>query len=304
MSVPAAGSAENIWERGRFDARNGPPAVLFGRMYEDAAIERAAFRPAGRVLCIASAGCTALALAPHHEVVAVDINAAQLAYAARRFAGAPGVNGTAERVMGALRLLAPLAGWTPHRLRTFLELADPARQIAYWHRYLDTRRFRAAFDTLLSVAALRAVYAEPFLDFLPRRLGPVLRSRMERCFATHANRHNPYAWALLLGNAGVPVTAVAAAREIVLVHADVATYLEAAPAASFDGFALSNILDGTTPAYAERLYAAVRRAARADAVVVQRSFRQCAPGAVEDRAAADRSMLWGVVSVRAAAALA
>ena len=46
------------WKAGRFDARVGPKQILFGRMYEDAAIERAAFRPGGRVFCIASAGCT------------------------------------------------------------------------------------------------------------------------------------------------------------------------------------------------------------------------------------------------------
>ena len=31
--------AETAWKRGRFDARGGPSKVLFGRMYEDAAIE-------------------------------------------------------------------------------------------------------------------------------------------------------------------------------------------------------------------------------------------------------------------------
>ena len=44
-------------------------------------IELDAFRPGGRILCIASAGCTAMKLAPDHEVVAVDINPIQLAYA-------------------------------------------------------------------------------------------------------------------------------------------------------------------------------------------------------------------------------
>lgn len=52
------------WEAGRFDQKAGPKRLLFGRMYEDPAIERGAFRPGGRIFCIASAGSTARALAP------------------------------------------------------------------------------------------------------------------------------------------------------------------------------------------------------------------------------------------------
>ena len=62
-------------------------------MYEDAEIERVAFHGKGRVFSIASAGATALRLADQHEVVACDINPAQLAYAERRAAGATAGNG-------------------------------------------------------------------------------------------------------------------------------------------------------------------------------------------------------------------
>jgi S-adenosylmethionine:diacylglycerol 3-amino-3-carboxypropyl transferase len=230
----------------------------------------------------------------------VDINAAQLAYARARFDGDRGARGTAERIMGFGRSLAPLAGWWPHRLHAFLELADPAQQIAYWNRHLNTRRFRLAFDTLLSMAALRAVYAAPFLDFLPGRLGSVLRTRMERCFGLHGNHDNPYARALMLGELG-DTPAPAAAQRIRLVHADAAGFLETAAAGSFDGFSLSNILDGAPLGYAQRLGAAVRRAAAPGAMVVLRSFGQAPPGDPDNHAAADRSMLWGVVAVRPAA---
>jgi hypothetical protein len=240
--------AETVWAHGRFDARGGPGKVLFGRMYEDASIEVSAFRPGGRVLCIASAGCTAMKLAPRHAVVAVDINPVQLAYAERRFSGDHGAPGAAERVMAFGRSFAPLAGWWPSRVRTFLDLADPAEQTAYWRRHLDTPRFRAAFDGLLSLTALRVVYASPFLDFLPPRLGAVMRGRMERCFARHSNRANPYARALLLGELS-DVPPPPEAKDIRLVHADAAAYLEREPAGSFDGFALSNILDGADAAY-------------------------------------------------------
>ena len=297
-----AAVADTVWKRGRFDARRGPGALLFGRMYEDTSIELDAFQPGGRVFCIASAGCTAMALAPHHEVVAVDINPVQLAYAAGRFAGGRSERGAAERFLAFARGFAPLVGWRRSRLRAFLDLHNPGEQSAYWRGHLDTVRFRTAFDGLLSLAALRRVYAAPFLDFLPPHFGSIMRRRMERCFALHANRTNPYARALLLGE--LPDDSPPPqARDIRVVHADAAGYLEREPAGSFVGFALSNILDGATPLYRNRLIAAVRHAAARDARVVMRSFREARANLGINRAADDRAMLWGIVDVGSAASL-
>jgi hypothetical protein len=295
-------AATTAWERGRFDARSGPGQVLFGRMYEDASIELDAFRPGGRIFCIASAGCTAMKLAPRHEVVAVDINPAQLAYAARRFAGTREALGSAERLMAFGRAFAPLAGWWPSKVRAFLDLEDTSEQIGFWRRHLDTRRFRAALDVFFSGPALRAAYAPRFLDFLPRDLGGVMRGRMERCFARHANRTNPHARALLLGEL-THEPPPPEAREIRLVHADAAAHLEGEPAGSFDGFTLSNILDGADASYARRLFAAVRRAAAPGAVVVLRSFAEARDSSPNNHAVLDRAMLWGIVDVRPALAL-
>ena len=292
-------TAVTIWERGRLDARVGPRQVLFGRMYEDTSVELDVFRPGGRVLCIASAGCTAMNLAPHHEVVAVDINPVQLEYAARRIEGDPGFRGKAERVMDFMRFFAPLAGWWPSRVRAFVELEDPAEQMEYWNRELNTWRFRAALDGLFSITALRSVYAPRFLDFLPRRLGKVMRSRMERSFSRHPNRTNPYARSLLLGELSSDPTPPEA-KNIQLVHADAAGYLESQPAGSFDGITLSNILDGVDDTYRQRLFAAVKRAAAPDAVTVLRSFGDAEADSPANRAADDRSMLWGTVLVRRA----
>ena len=293
---------ENAWAQGRLDRGTGPKQVLFGRMYEDASIELAAFRPGGRIFCIASAGCTAFRLAPRHEVVAVDVNPAQLAYAERRMAGEPMARGTAERVMSFGRALLPLAGWWPSRLRAFLDLERPAEQAAYWQRHLDTWRLRAAMGILFSRPLLRTAYAAPLLACLPPRFGGVVRARMERGFATHPNRTNRYARALLLGELG-DEPAPPAAEAIRLVHADAAAYLEAVPEDSFDGFALSNILDGVEDSYRARLFAAVKRAAAPDAVVVLRSFGEPPTDLLTNRATEDRAMLWGIVDVRSAASL-
>jgi S-adenosylmethionine:diacylglycerol 3-amino-3-carboxypropyl transferase len=294
--------AVTAWERGRLDARDGPRQVLFGRMYEDPSIELSAFRPGSRVFCITSAGCTAMKLAPLHDVVAADINPIQLAYAERRFDGDPGVRGRAERIMDFMRFFGPLAGWWPSRVRAFLELNEPAEQAEFWQRELNTWRFRTSIDALFSVTALRSVSPGVFLYYLPTRLGSVMRGRMERCFVRHSNRTNLYARSLLLGELSSSPPPPQA-RDIRLVHADAADFLEQVPAASFDAFTLSNILDGTNSNYQQRLFAAVRHAAAPDAVTVLRSFSDADANLPVNRAADDRSMLWGSVLVRPATEL-
>ena len=204
--------------------------------------------------------------------------------------------------MDFMRFFGPLAGWWPSRVRAFLDLDDPAEQVDYWQRELNTWRFRTAVDRLFSVTALRSVYAPRFLDFLPNRLGAVMRGRMERCFERHPNRTNLYARSLLLGELSTEPPAPQA-KDVRLVHADAAEFLENAPAASFDAFTLSNILDGTDGAYQQRLVAAVKRAAAPGAMTVLRSFGNADANLPANRAADDRSMLWGSVLVRPAAEL-
>jgi S-adenosylmethionine:diacylglycerol 3-amino-3-carboxypropyl transferase len=312
VDVSVTPATVNAYRRGRLDTRNGPDRLLFGRMYEDAAIEVAAFGAQGRVFCIASAGDTAMALSACHEVVAVDINPVQVAYARRRFAGeALAERGMAERFMSYGRSFAPLVGWWPSRLREFLGMADPVLQTQFWNSQLDTARFRACMNGLFSVKALRALYAPDFLAFLPQQLGSVMRARMARCFGLHANRDNPYARTLLLGELSAARPPASAAK-IQLVCADAAEFLEAQQPGSFTGFTLSNILDGADPNYRFRLCEAVRQAAAPGAQTVLRSFREppttlptaaAEPSTSINRAADDRAMLWGRVDVGPATAL-
>jgi S-adenosylmethionine:diacylglycerol 3-amino-3-carboxypropyl transferase len=271
-------------------------------MHEDAEIELRAFQPGGRIFCVASAGCTAMTLAVHHTVVAADINPVQIAYVRKRIDAGAIHRGAAERLLGFARTLGPLAGWNRRRLGGFLDLDDSEEQMLYWRRHLDTRPFRAAFSFLLSRIVLRSIYSAAFLNVLPPNFGTVLRGRMERCFARHPNRRNPYAHALLLGD--MPAAEHAAgAPQIELRCADAADFLERQPAASFTGFSLSNILDGANHAYEQRLFDAVRHAAAPGAMVVLRSVREPQSVTKTNHAAEDRAMLWGVVDVRLASAL-
>jgi hypothetical protein len=293
-------AAQTPWQAGRFDTRHGPAKILFGRMYEDAAIELAAFPTAGRVVCIASAGCMAMALATRHEVTAIDINPTQLAYAKDRVAGAPMRVGSAERLMGVGRAMMAVFGWRRKTLEAFLALDDTAEQMRFWNARLNTLGFRASTDLALSLAALGAVYASPFLDVVPRHFGQVMRSRLERCFAAHPNRGNPYARALLIGDP-VDTRPRAPIGPIEFVCADVAGYLESCAPHSVDGFTMSNILDGAPPEYRARLAGALQRAGRPGSVVVLRSFGEPLRPSATNHAALDRSILWGLVDIRPAA---
>ncbi len=125
---------------------------------------------------------------------------------------------------------------------------------------------------------------------------------MTGCFSRHANRRNPYARALLLGEQ-VTVPPPPEAGRIRLVQADAAAFLESEPPGSFAGFSLSNILDGAAVGYRRRLVNAVRRAAAPDAVAVIRSFRDATHSMPSNHAADDRAMLWGIVDVRSAVEL-
>jgi S-adenosylmethionine:diacylglycerol 3-amino-3-carboxypropyl transferase len=293
--VPAA-LEPTAWGRGRLDDRRGPPELLFGQMYEDCSLELAVFEPRRRVFCIASAGCTALALAARGDVVtAVDLNPAQVEYVRARAEGAPVREGRVEERFARLRRLGAAVGWSRARLERFCSLDDLDHQLRFWSERLDTRRFRLALSALFQPLVLRRAYAQEFVEVLPRRFDQVLRARLERGFARHSNRENPYAAQLLLGE-----PRAVQASTLAVAHGDAAEFLEGCARGSFDGFSLSNVLDGADRGYGDRLLAAVHNAAAPGAVVVLRSFAE--PENDEDarQAADERSLIWGSVRVATA----
>jgi len=286
------------WETGRFLRGRPAKQFLFGEMYEDCERIEARYFPKGsRVFSIASAGSTAIFLAVDHRVTAVDINPVQVEYAQSRAQGAPAIRGAAERLIARGRRMLSMMGWDRETLEPFLCLEDPCAQLAYWNERLNTTRFRAAMDVMFSPLLLRTVYSQRFLAVLPEQFGQVLRQRLERTWAVHANRTNPYARALLAGELA-PARQSHRALDLQFAVADAANYLESCRRGSFDAFTFSNILDGASPAYRRRLFAATRRAASPEAVVVLRSFAQPTGFEYNNAAVEDRSPLWGVVDVR------
>jgi len=181
------------------------------------------------------------------------------------------------------------AGWSRGRLRAFCELDDPDEQLRFFARELDTARFRIALALLFRTPALRPAYGA-LLRTLPPRFDMLLRARLRRGFARHANRTNPWARSLLLDE-----RPEATPLPITVVRAEITSYLARCDAGAFDGFALSNVLDGS--AAEEPLLAAVRAVAAPRAVLVLRSFAEPRSPREAEWAARDRSLLWGAVRV-------
>lgn len=287
------------WSGGRLGHR-GAARLLFGATYEDASIEAEAFGGCTELFAVGASGDTALTLAASdRRVVAVDINPAQVAYLRDRLHGAPRRPGAAERLLAASRRMSPVAGWTRSRVERFLALTDVALQRRVFDQSLDTRRFRLLLDAGLAPSTLLRAYRPAFVDVVPPRFGAVLRDRLRRGISTHPNRSNPYARLLFLGDP--PAVEPPPAGRIEAHHADAVHHLESQPAGRFQGFTLSNILDGPDRAFRARLAGAVRHAGAPDAVVVLRTLRQTTDGDAASWAVRDRSMIWGGVLVTTAA---
>src|SRR6202165_4459357 len=105
----------------------------------------------------------------------------------------------ADRFFAAGRRFLPLMGLRRSKIRQFLELADPSAQVRFWRAHLDTARFKAALAVAINPLALRTIYSSTFVRVLPKRFDRIIRARLERCWALHPNRTNPYAWRFFLG---------------------------------------------------------------------------------------------------------
>lgn len=296
-----SGQVRTPWAVRRIGLGRG--RLLFGRMHEDVSVEEAVLGGAGRVFAIASAGDTALWLGRQgRQVTAVDVHPAQVAYVRARAAGHGVRDGSVDQLLRAARRAGWLGGCRREALRRFLLLEDPEAQVRVFDHLLGTGAGRALLAAGLHPTVLRLGYAAGFVSVLPQPFAPRLLGRLRAGFAVHPNRCNPYAWRLLLGAdpSEHPDPPSHPAPGLVVGLAEAAAFLERQPPGSFDGFTLSNILDGPDRAYRGRLAAAVRGSARPGAPVVLRTLRDPRDGNEARCALRDRALLWGAIVVTAA----
>ncbi len=295
----AAGTSQTLRQGGSFRSIRTGSKLLFGRMFEDWTIESTLFSPGGRVFCIASAGCSTLELAGRgHPVDAVDLNPVQVRYVRERVSGAVCREGIVDHHLRKARRFLSWFGPCKEELETFLCLQDPKEQIHFW----ETRLIHGIPAKLVELALhrwmLRFFYQEKFLKDLPVNFGQIIRKRFERSFSLHPNQSNHFVWRLLMGSDSPEKTKNAPITIVPNVHCDdAAHFLESGPPARYDGFSLSNILDGAEADYAKRLWHAVERASRPGAVIVLRSFQEPENEKESFWASQDRAMLWGRIVV-------
>jgi hypothetical protein len=296
MTLTRTDRATTPWASGRFDTGSGEPRLLFGRTFEDPAIEGDLFPVDGEVVCIASAGDTASALATAgRSVIAVDINPVQLAEVRRRLQGHAPRDGAADRLLRVGRAALAPAGWRRARLERFCQLDDLTEQAEEWRR-LTPPVVRAAARAALSPKVLRLAYGAPFARLAPVRFGERLLDRIGSRITMGPNRDNPWLARLLTGAWTRPDPTTGHER-VTLRGGDVAAVLEALPSSSLDGISLSNVLDGPGPAYADRLLTAAHRAGRPGAPIVIRSFLDAEDAQSRRLADLDRSLVWGGITV-------
>jgi S-adenosylmethionine:diacylglycerol 3-amino-3-carboxypropyl transferase len=275
--------------------------LWFGRMHEDWAIEAAFIPRASRVFCIASAGDTAIELAAlGHQVEAVDINPAQVAYVQARLTGQPPRAGRVDRLLACVRNVAtPAVG--RDNVERFLNMTDPPEQVAFFDAHLDVGLVRRGLTWLTHPMLLRGIYQRPMIASLPPRFGDALRDRFRRALGRHPNRYNPWAWRLFAGceppGYPRPVDPHRLRYRPRVICTDAADYLASCPAGHFHGLSLSNILDGATPNDAARLIHAAQYAAAPGAWLVLRSFAEPHNDDEARWAERDRSMFWGRIVV-------
>lgn len=300
--MPEAAASETPWQQGNLGPGRAS-RILFGVSYEDEQIELNAFGRPGRVCVIAAAGETAAGCAAAgHLVTAVDINPVQLDYARNRCArpDLPPVLGSAERGMNlaraSLKLVAP--PWRLRRLGPMLTRAEAADAQLFWETRLDKPVLRALLGaTLRPSSALARVLRPEFAGFIPARFDEILVRRISAGLGRHGMRGNRFAWRLLAGQELPGWELPSGGEPIDWRLADITDHLASVPDGHYDAISLSNVFDGASGAFGNRLRAAAYRAVRPGGVIITRTFAE--PGSAgAGLAAEDRSMIWGAVTVR------
>jgi hypothetical protein len=288
-------TSETPWAKGRFGLGRRA-RVLFGAMYEDPSIDLQAVEGRANVLCICSAADTAKFLANNgHNVTAVDINPAQVAYAKQRLAGRPYQRGLAEVLMAIGRTVLRPVGWSRRELTRFCTATDIEVQRQQWHQLTHGAR-GLGFRVLLSPSRLRLGYKREFVDVAGKGFADRVFAIVDRSLVHVPNADNPYASLLFLGQP-LPDVPLNSDAQLTVLCADVVKHLLSVPEHHYDAVTLSNILDGASQSFHDELRRALQHGAKPDAPVVLRTFKAVSDEAATIRASNDRSLIWSAIWV-------
>jgi S-adenosylmethionine-diacylglycerol 3-amino-3-carboxypropyl transferase len=189
------------------------------------------------------------------------------------------------------RALTALVGLF-HRLfqpRSVTEALLRAESLEEQAKVYRTRWNRAALALAFHISFSRAALAFPlgteYVRHLPREGAARQWQRLDALFLRHPARTNPYLWQLFAGRYPPapdslppylrPENLPSVRRGLERAefhHVDATGFLESIPPGSIHFFALSNILDGSTPLSAHRLLQAAAQAAAPGAVLSVRFF--------------------------------
>jgi S-adenosylmethionine-diacylglycerol 3-amino-3-carboxypropyl transferase len=192
------------------------------------------------------------------------------------------------------------------RIDTMFCQTDLAAQRGYYRTNWDSWRWKGFFRLALSRPVLRLAYGKQFVDQIPPGFPQIMKRQVDAAFQDFPILENGYLWQTFLGKyppsvEGLPVylrpahhTAVQMGlARVVLACSDAATWLTRQPPASIGFFALSNILEVASPAYAARLAEAIWQAAKPGAVVCLRFIFPTGPDALlryQDRLIPDQAL--------------
>jgi hypothetical protein len=328
LEKTASNASMTPWAKGSLHRFGKRDRLLFGATYEDPLIELAALKACENVLCISGAGDTVRALAANgHNVTALDINGAQIAYAVDRTNGGPFRRGAAERVMAIGRTILRTGGWSPSRIDSFVGANNIEAQLEQW-RALTGGTSGVLLRTLLSPARLAAAFQPQFVSLVGPGFSDRLLTTLTAALSQSVNCYNPFVPLLFQGRPAT-TTAVAPTQteprrgRLTFLHTDAVAYLSSLEAGTFDGASLSNIGDGAPTQFHESLNLALQHAVRPGSPVVVRSMGDLSKlgstrqlgvlaalagdspdpdrlRAVQVLAATDRSLIWSGVEVQRA----
>lgn len=215
--------------------------------------------------------------------------AAQAYWDARRGPIEAGViaSGVSERFIGVVMRVVRTAIHPPSRVRRLLACRTLEEQRELYAREWDSRRWRLLFTALLNRVVFRKTYSPAFFQHVDN---PSF-ARHFYGLAKHALTEVPvgtnyFVHQMLTGSypqavaGGLPpyldpdcaTWLTGAAARLMMVDGSYGDFLKTCAAASFDGFALSNICEWLTPEQVDELFAEIVRTARPGARLVFRNF--------------------------------